>query len=82
MTCKRCGKCCSYEVCLTDDEVQRGLYKCHYSRHWDEVIVDRDDFGRGRHKMGGQCVYLRGTRCSIYRGRPQACRDFRCDKSL
>lgn len=81
MSCDRCGKCCSLEVCLTDDEAASGEYKAHYSDYWDEVVLDKDYFGRGRRKMGGQCVYLRGRQCSIYKDRPRACRDYLCDRS-
>lgn len=82
MSCARCGKCCSLDIPLTDAEVASGKYRAHYSGYWDEYVLDRDYFGRGQHKMGGQCVYLKGRRCSIYRVRPQVCRDFRCEGSL
>ena len=73
MSCDRCGACCSLDIPLTDDEVKSGKYLAHYSGYWDEYVLDKERF---------RCVYFKGRRCSIYKGRPQVCREYRCERSL
>lgn len=68
-TCQ--AMCCRmrryYSVPLTEEEV--AIYP--HTKNSEGVMVLKG-------KQNGDCVYLDGTRCSIYDTRPKGCREWHC----
>ena len=84
--CSQCGICCRiFLVNLTEEEYRFGKYKTQFEEYG---LID--DFHKAnlygantiKQKDDGTCPYLKNNICSIYRTRPQACRDFFCTSKL
>jgi Fe-S-cluster containining protein len=81
-----CGLCCRlFLVNLTEEEYRSGKYRTQF-----EAFGVIDDFQRAtmcganilKQKEDGNCIYLAGNTCSIYKIRPQVCREFFCTSKL
>jgi uncharacterized protein len=79
--CTACANCCRWSVV----EVHRGdvdALASSFGVSFEEATraytcLDREDPGtRILKNARGQCVFLRGNRCSVYPDRPKTCRDF------
>jgi len=72
-------------VNLTEEEYQSGKYKTQF-----EEFGLIDNFYTAvtcganiiKQKEDGSCIYLKGNKCSIYKIRPQVCREFLCTSKL
>ncbi|PIP74661.1 MAG: hypothetical protein CO135_01310 [Candidatus Levybacteria bacterium CG_4_9_14_3_um_filter_35_16] len=80
--CTRCGICCRlFVINLTEKEYKSGKYKTQF-----EEFGLIDNFRKAnscaantlKQKENGSCVYLKDNKCTIYKIRPQACREFFC----
>jgi Fe-S-cluster containining protein len=71
-----CSKCChDREVVLTHQDVERLLTMGHY----EQTFARPSKWGQNLKElifMGGDCIFLKQERCSIYQNRPSACRVF------
>ena len=84
--CSQCGVCCRlFLVNLTEEEYRSGKYKTQF-----EEFGLIDDFHKGityginiiKQKEEGNCIYLKANKCSIYKIRPQVCKEFFCNSKL
>ncbi len=84
--CSQCGLCCRlFLVNLAEEEYQSGKYRTQF-----EEFGLIDDFYRAtacganilKQKENGNCIYLKGYKCSIHKRRPQVCREFFCTSKL
>jgi Fe-S-cluster containining protein len=71
--CVSCGLCCDGTIFsdfeLADDDDRQALEAVGV------VLIRKED----RDVALQPCAALEGTRCMVYEGRPQICRDFRCE---
>ena len=79
--CAACANCCRYSVVPVSREEIESIAR-HLSATPEGVthhytVADPEDHERRilRSSRTG-CVFLEGKRCTIYEGRPKACRDF------
>lgn len=70
--CTRCGLCCDGTL-FADVELAGPAEAAHI----ETLGVEIDD-GESRALLVQPCAALCGTRCTIYPGRPRACRTFEC----
>lgn len=83
--CKRCGRCCSYEIPVTLLDLER--IAAHTGEPAAAVfarLIQAEPSTAGVFKMAkkadGACVLLDADRrCGIHPARPSACRLYRCD---
>ena len=82
MECNQCGVCCRlFLINLTEEEYKSGRYKTLF----DEFGII-DDFDEAElaganilaHKNDESCIYLKGSKCSVHKNRPQSCKNFFC----
>ncbi len=82
MECNQCGVCCRlFLINLTEEEYKSGRYKTLF----DEFGMI-DDFNEAEltganilvHKNDESCIYLKASKCSVHKNRPQSCRNFFC----
>lgn len=66
--CNGCVLCCQGEAIYLVPE-DKGIY---------HVVPTPDGRLMLAHKPNGDCVYLSGTKCTIYEIRPTLCRTFDC----
>lgn len=77
MNCTTCGACCrANHVPLTQDEENRlaSLMSLPVVEFHDRHM-ERDDEGEWT-LNANPCPFLQGTRCGVYRDRPDACRGY------
>lgn len=68
--CGSCRKCCRHEaVILQQEDGDPAAYLTRELPNGDHVL---------RHKLNGECVYLRSYGCSIHERAPVMCRIFDC----
>lgn len=77
--CLACGACCLHAggVLLLDQDVAR--LAGHLGLTEDEVRIrfTRDgEHLRTKGRDDPACVFLEGTRCTVYQARPQVCQDY------
>jgi Fe-S-cluster containining protein len=84
--CSQCGLCCRlFLVNLAEEEYRSGKYRTQF-----EKFGLIDDFYRAtacganilKQKKTSNCIYLKANICSIYKIRPQVCREFFCTSKL
>ncbi len=84
--CSQCGLCCRlFLINLTEKEYRSGEYKTQL-----EEFGLIDDFQNAtscganiiKQRENGNCIYLKGKKCSIHKIRPQVCREFFCTSKL
>ena len=78
--CTVCAACCKVPgVEITDRDVERLARHLHIPPERvraEYVARDEDGDPDLRRVEGGACVFLEGTLCSVYEGRPDNCRRF------
>jgi len=71
-----CSTCChDREVILTHEDVTKLLTMGHY----EQVFAMPSRHGHNLKELifqGGDCIFLKAGRCSVYENRPTACRIF------
>ena len=84
--CSSCGLCCRlFYINLTKEEYRSGRYKTQF-----EKFGLIDNFKKAiacganilKQKENGNCIYLKGNKCSIHKSRPQVCKEFFCTSKL
>jgi Fe-S-cluster containining protein len=72
----QCSKCChEREIVLTHQDVDRLLTMGHY----EQTFAKPSRWGHDLKELifiEGDCIFLKGGRCSIYHNRPTACKIF------
>ena len=72
----QCSLCChEREVILTRHDIERLLTMGHY----EQVFAKPSIHGHNIKElifMDGECIFLKGGKCSVYHNRPTACRIF------
>lgn len=80
--CTGCGTCCRWSgsVLLTDEDITALAQRTGLT---EEEFIDRHT-RLAPHRIGlalrdapdGACLFLEGSRCSVYEARPEQCRTF------
>jgi Fe-S-cluster containining protein len=80
-TCVRCTKSCRdlpgrrRNILLAESDIRRIIDVTNLTaREFSLSSPSSFPYVRKMRKFGGRCVFLRGSRCSIYRARPLICR--------
>ena len=80
--CQRCTACCRWpgQVRVSDQEIGRlaeslGLTEAVFIQQYTRLNNDRSGLAL-MDKPNGECVFLRGSECSVQAVKPQQCRDF------
>lgn len=80
--CKQCGSCCRWPgyVFLTNEDVaviaeQIDLAEREFIDSYTRLSSNRGQLSLVE-KENGECVFLDGSVCRIYKARPRQCRDF------
>lgn len=80
--CSQCGICCRlFLINLGQEEYESGKYRTQLEEF--DLI---DDFRKAtecgtnilKQKEDSSCIYLKANKCSVYKTRPQVCREFFC----
>ena len=89
--CTECGKCCAGRggrVRVNDRELQdladaTNLSRAEFERSYTRAIVEEDAAGAKKTHLvlkqtpdDRQCIFLNGSKCSVYKARPTQCRTF------
>uniref|UniRef100_M4B286 Uncharacterized protein n=3 Tax=Hyaloperonospora arabidopsidis (strain Emoy2) TaxID=559515 RepID=M4B286_HYAAE len=89
--CTECGKCCTGRggrVRVNDRELQdladaTNLSRAEFERSYTRAIVEEDAAGAKKTHLvlkqtpdDRQCIFLNGSKCSVYKARPTQCRTF------
>ena len=84
--CSQCGVCCRlFLVNLNEKEYRSGKYKTQLGEFGlidDFLLASSSGANILKQKNDGNCFYLKENKCSIYKIRPQVCRDFFCTSKL
>lgn len=71
-----CSRCChEREIVLTHDDIDRLLTMGHY----EQTFARSSRWGHNLKELifiDGDCIFLKGGRCSVYANRPTACKVF------
>lgn len=82
--CIMCGKCCRiFYIPLTEKELKSRKYNTEfeYDKIKDEPFSEIEKNGWNILKRDkNRCVYLKGKKCSIHSWKPEACKNFICNK--
>ena len=80
-TCIRCGNSCRdiqgrrRKILLTANDTERIVSATNRKpREFSVALRGRFPYHRRMRKLGGTCVFLQGSKCSVYEARPLICR--------
>ncbi len=80
--CQQCGACCRWSghVLLIDTDITRlaaaaGLSEEAFIARYTELAANRCQLSL-TNAPDGSCILLKENRCSLYKARPDQCRDF------
>ncbi|MFA6281649.1 MAG: YkgJ family cysteine cluster protein, partial [Candidatus Omnitrophota bacterium] len=77
MKCVKCGKCCQHGVEVDIEEAKKLIIK--YGKMFHEMHFDKDfpsGFAVSTSIKDGKCMFLKKRKCSIYKDRPEYCKQF------
>ena len=87
-TCKRCGKCCTYEIPITLLDIHKLSSKLAKPSKYifETVIQSASSEHSGLYKIkkddNNTCIFFSPTiGCTIYDSRPSACEIFFCEQT-
>ncbi|MCK4948240.1 MAG: YkgJ family cysteine cluster protein [Candidatus Aureabacteria bacterium] len=80
--CMKCGECCSWRgyVHLTREDITRlsdfiEITEGEFINAFTRITEDRQGLSLNE-RENGECVFLSGSICSVYKARPKQCRNF------
>jgi Fe-S-cluster containining protein len=79
--CSGCGVCCKlFLINLSKKEFKSNKYKTQFKRLGAMTFAKAESCGANilEQKEDGSCFYLKDTKCSIHKTRPEACKAFFC----
>ncbi|MBW3011152.1 YkgJ family cysteine cluster protein [Candidatus Woesearchaeota archaeon] len=75
--CKRCGRCCSFIVGLSDEDIRQIEKGTKYKK---KDFVEQRKKKNVMKRINGYCIFLNISKgkaqCTIYNNRPKICKNF------